>query len=138
MQLFVRFLAKNLHFVKLSLQNSKNLCSVHIFLSNCAGYILCIYKVRRIRYSPDIPPIFPRYSPDETPIMARFTPAQLQRVHYCKIVMPFWAQRVRSSEDHSLTCTSPIWCLCNRTIQSRDCPIPPPIVRGKILVNTAL
>ena len=135
MQLFVRCFAKNLHFVKYSLQNyHKSMQRENGFIQNHGIYTTYIYGAvgydipsMRLRCAPVAPPLRPRCASVAPPLRT-----------YCKIVMPFWAQRVRSSEDHSLTWTSPIWCLCSRTIQSRDCPIPPPMVRGKVLVNTAL
>ena len=34
------------------------------------------------------------------------------------------------SSGHKLDCTSPICAFCSISIQSLDCPIPPPIVSG--------
>ena len=59
-------------------------------------------------------------------------------VIYLRSVMPSCSHRRSSSSDHSLTCTSPICLLWSRIIQSLDCPIPPPMVRGSFPESTAL
>lgn len=46
------------------------------------------------------------------------------------------AARVRSS--HSEHCTSPMWALPSSSIHTRDCPMPPPIVRGNAPASSIL
>ena len=64
-------------------------------------------------------------------------PAWLNRDVY-KSTIPFSLQIFCVSSSHKDTCTSPMCALPSSNMESRDCPIPPPIVRGSSPESNAL
>src|SRR3989338_1834423 len=60
-----------------------------------------------------------------------------QKAIYSKSI-PALSQMLIVSSSHNEDCTSPICAFCKKNMQILDCPIPPPIVNGKVSANTCL